>query len=147
MRSVFLLLLALLLSTHAVAGEVRVLYRFASPDVEVRGGEFQAIVFNGAVQLGPVGEPSYPFRGARILLPRGDRAASVRIERRDRRMLGGRHRLVPRQAAVPVGAPGRRALRVNRAAYEVDRWVRPAAAAFRTHRYRGHPIAVGSFSP
>ncbi|MBN1885414.1 MAG: T9SS type A sorting domain-containing protein [Candidatus Krumholzibacteriota bacterium] len=151
MRSTSLLscaLLAVLFAAGAAqAGEVRAVYRFDAPRIEPRGGGFSALVFENTIGLGPVGEPAFPFRGARILLPEGERAASVRIERRDWTPVAGTCRLAPRQAFIPVSAPRRSDLRVNEAAYGVDRWVEPETARFRTFHYRGHPIAVGSFSP
>ena len=128
--------------------EIRAVYRFDAPAVAVDDGGWTVLRFPDAVTSGTAGSPGYPFRGVRLLLPPGESVCSARIERRGWRLLEGRHQIRPRQRHVPgTGADAGGRLLVNEAAYGVDRWVSPPEPVFCTHFLRGHPIAVGAFSP
>ena len=130
------------------AGEVAATYFFSEPAVEKTREGFSLIVFPSAIQAGKAGEPSYPFRGACILLPEGERSTGVRIRRAGWRRIGEGIRLHPRQDPVPgIEAADSRGLLYKTSAYSVDEWIEPEASAFRTHYMRGHAIASGSFTP
>lgn len=135
----------------ARAVEVRVTYRFDEPRIERAGGGFSLLVFPSTVQAGKRGEPSLPFRGAAVLLPDGESVVSARIERRRWTPLPRAVRLYPRQDPSPTdgpaAGPGERPLLIREDVYAADRWIRPPDGRFRTQYLRGHPIAVGTFSP
>jgi hypothetical protein len=138
-----------LLAAVTAAATVRVVYRFAEPSIEALDGGFSRVVFEGAAQAGRPGEPTYPFRGAKILLPPGHAVSSARIFRKDWTRVAGAHRLFPAQlpvSGIGLEAGGRRFLR-RAEAYAVDRWVRPPDGPFRTRYLRGHAIASGAVSP
>jgi hypothetical protein len=144
-----LFICALLEAAGAGAATVRVVCRFDAPMIEALPGGFSLVVFDGAVQAGKRGEPSYPFRGVQILLPPGHIASSTRIVRGGWTVLDGAHRLFPAQEPVP-GVDldtGERRFLYDEAAYAVDRWMRPPDRPFATHCLRGHAIASGAVSP
>ncbi len=133
----------------AECATVRLTVSFASPRIETLPGGFTRAVFPATVQAGKPGEPSYPFRGVRALLPPGESIASVRTIRGGWRLIGGSRRLHPAQAVVPGmaldGAKGR--FLYNAAAYAATEWVYPPDAPFRTGYLRGHAIASGAVCP
>ncbi len=147
--TVALAVLVSLIPAALSAGEISVTYRFDDPTVVESQRGFSRITFPATVQSGLPGEPGYPFRGAAILLPPGEAAAAVRIERRGWQALGGPHRLHPVQLPVKAqeSESGRDAFLYTEQAYAVDRWVQPPDSRFTTHYCRGHAIAVGCFSP
>ncbi len=143
-----LFLILLVAPRPAPAGEVAVSYGFDRPLVKKTNDGFSLIVFPSAMQAGKAGEPSYPFRGACILLPEGERSCGVRIKRSGWRAIGEGIRLHPRQDPVPGLRQGdSRGFLYKASAYAVDRWVEPEASSFSTHYLRGHAIASGSFTP
>ncbi|MCX5752920.1 MAG: C25 family cysteine peptidase, partial [Candidatus Krumholzibacteria bacterium] len=149
--SVFLcaLLAALMAAACAESATVRLTMRFDPPRVEELAGGFSRMVFPATVQAGKPGEPSYPFRGVQALLPPGESISSVRVIRGGWKLIEGSHRLHPIQAVVPgmgIDAAKERFL-YNAAAYNVNEWVYPPEATFRTHYLRGHAIAAGTVSP
>jgi len=143
------LLCMLLAPAAALSGEVRVAYHFETPRIESAPGGFARAVLEGTVQGGRLGEPSYPFRPCRILLPPGQSVASVKIERGGWTLLGGKHTLYPAQPAVPgAEAPGQGGrFLYAAAAYAVDAWISPDESKFSTRYLRGHAIASGAVSP
>lgn len=162
-RSNIILLVAtvlVLVDAAAAAADVTVTYTFGAPTIESRSGGFSRIVFPTTIQAGKAGEPSFPFRGAAVLLPPGEAAVSVRIERRGWKIIPQAVRLQPRQDPVPGNTgptqadlpatgplqPGKRFL-FRPDVYAQDRWIHPPASEFRTRYLRGHAILTGSFSP
>lgn len=138
-----------LVSAPLAAATVRATYRFAEPRLVSLANGFARVEFDATVQAGKPGEPSYPFRGARILLPPGEAAASVRLVRSGWTALPGAHRLHPAQTPVrgtELDGAGSRFL-YRAAAYAVDRWVFPPESRFETHYLRGHAIATGTVCP
>ncbi len=139
--------LALALLSTAALADVTVTYRFADPAIESGGGGFSRIVFPATVQAGKAGEPSFPFRGAAVLLAPGEAAVSIRVERRGWKVIPQAVRLYPRQNPVPASDPPEKRFLYRADVYAQDRWIHPPAPEFRTRYLRGHPIATGSFSP
>ena len=136
-------------SSPLAAGTVRAVYRFDEPRVVSLANGFSRVEFDATVQAGKPGEPSYPFRGARILLPPGEAAVSIRLARSDWTTLPGAHRLHPAQRperGIDVERAGSRFL-YRAAAYAADRWVFPPESRFETQYLRGHAIATGTVSP
>jgi len=128
---------------------VRLTYHFAEPAVESLPGGFSRLIFPATMQAGRRGEPSYPFRGVRALLPPGESIARVNIKKSDWRIIGGAHRLYPAQAPVPgteIDSAEKR-FSYNAVAYETDAWIHPPNGELRTHYLRGHAIATGALSP
>jgi hypothetical protein len=144
-----LALAALVLPARAYSGEVRITYHFEAPRIERTVDGFARAIFEGTVQAGKLGEPSYPFRGCRILLPPGQSVTSVTFERGGWKTVSGSHRLYPAQAPVPSAEPAKPGERFlyNAAAYGIDSWVYPPESTFSTHYMRGHAIADGCLSP
>ncbi len=143
------LIAATLFAPRAECATVRLTVSFASPTFETLPGGFTRAVFPATVQAGKPGEPSYPFRGVRALLPPGESIASVRTIRGGWKLIGGSRRLHPAQAVVPGmaldGAKGR--FLYNAAAYAANEWVYPPEPSFRTSYLRGHAIASGAVCP
>jgi len=131
------------------AGETRCVYRFGNPSIEDAGGGFSRILFPNTMQAGKTGEPSYPYRKVQILLPKGERVKSVRIEKRGWNRIDRPCRLYPRQRPAPLsfGADRRPRFAYKSEAYEREGWTYPRPSEFSTHYLRGHSIATGSFSP
>ena len=93
---------------HAVAadaGEVRLTCHFEDPVIESTGNGFQRIFFPGVIQAGKPGEPEFPFRGVRILLPEGEEAISSKIIRKGWKPIAGSIRLHPKQNVRPGSDP------------------------------------------
>jgi hypothetical protein len=152
--------LALAVLPAPAPADVAVTYRFSDPAVEETGDGFSRIVFPATMQAGRPGEPTFPFRGAAVLLPPGEAALSVRIERRSWKSIPRAIRLLPRQAPLPgsmdlqgAGLPaagpalpdGRYLFREK--VYAENRWIHPPDPPFRTRYMRGHAILTGGFSP
>lgn len=131
------------------AGEIRMIYRFSEPGIERLEDGFSRVVFASTRQAGRAGEPSFPFRGVKLLLLPGESVSSSRMVRRGWTRIGGTHRLYPRQHPVPgqekVKGTGR--FIMDEAAYSANRWIHPPPPHFSTQYLRGHSIAVGAFSP
>jgi len=126
---------------------VTVTYRFGDPTVKSDGTGFSRLVFPATVQAGRAGEPSFPFRGAAILLPPGTEAAAVRVERRGWKVIPQAVRLYPGQYPLPgAGSPERRFL-YREDVYSRNSWINPPSPSFRTRYLRGHAVATGVFSP
>ncbi len=159
-RSITIAVLVLAVLSTAALADVTVTYRFADPAVESVDGGFSRIVFPATIQAGKSGEPSFPFRGAAVLLPPGEAAVSIRVRRRGWKVIQQSVRLCPQQDPVPGSKepphaglpatgpvqPGKRFL-FKADVYAQDRWIHPPAPKFRTRYLRGHPVATGSFSP
>ena len=145
----FLSLLLLFTSDVLCAGEISVTYRFEGPRVVDMGGGFSRIEFDQTVQAGKPGEPTFPFRGAQILLPPGEMVSGVTIDRKGWRVIGGEHKLHPKQYTVPgLERDGHgNGFLIKHETYEIDSWIHPPASKFSTHYLRGHAIAGGSFCP
>lgn len=143
------LVMAASIAAPLQAGEVSVTYRFGEPRVVETERGFELIEFPATIQGGRPGEPSYPFRGAAIVLPPGEAVSSVRIVRRGWIELRGSYRLHPMQPPVPgiESDFSARTFLHREEAYTVDRWVQPPDSKFTTQYCRGHAIAVGTFSP
>ncbi|MBN1163072.1 MAG: T9SS type A sorting domain-containing protein [Candidatus Krumholzibacteriota bacterium] len=131
------------------AGEISLTYRFEEPRVESAGNQFSRIFFSSTVQAGKAGEPTFPFRGATILLPPGEAVSHCRIERREWTRIEGEVLLHPRQYPVPGFESDRGESRFlyRGSVYQGEEWIHPPLSDFRTQYLRGHAIAVGSFSP
>jgi hypothetical protein len=139
-------LIVITASGEARAG-VKVTYNFGDPAVECAGSGFSRLVFPATVQAGRAGEPSFPFRGAALLLPPGEEAAGVRIERRGWKVISQAVRLYPRQDPVPGDGPAVKRFLYRNDVYTRDAWIYPPSPRFRTRYLRGHAIATGVFSP
>lgn len=139
-------LAAILLSSPVDADET-VTYRFSTPVVESVDGGFSRIIFPATVQAGKAGEPSFPFRGAVVLLPAGEAAASARVERRGWKVIPQAVKLVPRQDPVPGIDPPEKEFLYRADVYARDLWIHPPDPQFTTRFLRGHAIATGAFSP
>jgi hypothetical protein len=131
--------------------DVTVTYRFDAPAMEQAGPGFSRIVFPATVQAGRAGEPSFPFRGAAVLLPRGETITGVKVHRRGWKSVPGGARLYPRQDPVPgtdqpVMRTGREFL-YRSDVYTTDAWIDPPSPEFTVRYLRGHAVATGSFSP
>ena len=137
------------ISSELGAAEVRFVYRFDDPRLDITDNGYTRVSFPATMQAGKRGEPAYPFRGVQLLLPPGTSAVHVRIEKRSWSIISGKHRLHPMQQPVPGIDSDRRGggLLVSQSAYEVTSWVHPPASDFSTHYLRGHAIAVGAFTP
>jgi hypothetical protein len=139
-----------LICGHAVA-DVAVSYRFSPPVIETLEGGFSRLVFPSSMQAGRIGEPSFPFRGAAVLLPTGEAVASMRIERRGWQVISGYVRLYPCQPPVPGSAASvqgaERRFHYKTDLYARDEWIDPPDPVFETRYLCGHPIATGTFSP
>ncbi len=136
------------MSCGLTAAEIKVVYHFEKPLIEALDSGFSRIIFPATIQAGRAGEPTYPFRGVRVLLPPGETVVNVQVERKGWTLIGGKHKLYPRQHPVPgIDKDGSGALLLNNSAYEIDRWVHPPVSEFRTRYLRGHAIASGTFSP
>lgn len=139
--------LAAILLSSPVGADVNVTYRFNTPVIESIDGGFSRIIFPATVQAGKAGEPSFPFRGAAVLLPHGEAAASVRVERRGWKAISRSVKLVPRQDPVPgIDRPEKEFL-YRADVYARDLWIHPPDPQFTTRYLRGHAIATGTFSP
>ena len=142
-------MVSLAIAASARPSTVRLTLNFDSPKLEALPGGFSRISFPATVQAGKPGEPSYPFRGVQALLPGGEAIVRVSMVRGGWTLLGGSNKLHPAQETVPGTLidgtkPG---FLYRPAAYQVDTWVYPPEATFRTHYLRGHAIAAGSVSP
>ncbi len=131
------------------AGQVTATYRFDQPEVIKIDREFSMLIMDNTIQAGMAGGPSFPFRGAAILLPPGEEVMSVNIEKRGWREISVDRRLYPRQHPVSGIEEGKdtRGLLINSSLYSRDRWIHPPRSEFTTQYLRGHSIAVGAFSP
>ncbi len=138
--------IVLLVAASALA-DVTVTYRFDDPVVESVDGGFSRLVFPATMQAGKAGEPSFPFRGAALLLPPGEEAVSVHIDRRGWKVIPQSVRLFPRQDPVPGTDPPEKRFLYKADVYTRDSWIYPPAPQFRTRYLRGHAIATGNFSP
>jgi hypothetical protein len=145
----FLFLCAQLGAASAGAASVKIVCHFDAPAIEILENGFSRVLFDGAVQIGKPGEPSYPFRGIQVLLPPGHTVTNAHITRTGWTLIEGAHRLYPAQEPVPgvdLGSGARRFL-YKAEAYASDRWERPPEAPFRTHYLCGHAIASNAISP
>ncbi len=142
-------LLTVLLVSVAEAGQVSVTYRFGNPRMEKTDNGFSRIYFPSTVQAGRAGGPSFPFRGAQILLPPGERVSGLTIRRRGWKKIEKNIRLHPRQHPTPgINRDNMdNRLLYDSAVYESNEWIHPPVSEFSTHYYRGHSIAVGNFTP
>ena len=131
------------------AGQVSVTYHFKDPEIETSPNGFSRVFFSSTVQAGKAGGPSFPFRGVKILLPPGEAASNISFVRRGWKDINKDIILHPRQHPVPGIEKDRseNGLLYNSAAYLSTEWLHPPTSELRTHYYRGHPIATGSFSP
>ncbi|MDZ7860797.1 MAG: C25 family cysteine peptidase [Candidatus Krumholzibacteriota bacterium] len=147
--SFILLLICASLPFSLYSAEVSVVYHFDTPYVMNNSKGFSRIIFPNTIQAANPGEPSVPYRKAQILLPAGQKAIDVRIEKRNWEKIGSRCRLHPRQHVVPgdLRSGGRGGFIYKSSSYNIDKWIYPPVSNFSTHYLRGHPIATGSFSP
>lgn len=143
------LIFAAAFCTQVRAGTVTVTYSFGAPLMEDSGHGFTRMIFPSTVQAGSPGHPSFPFRSVMILLPEGEEAVGMSIDKDEWISAGSGVTLFPRQHTVPgSGISSRQGeFVIDRQAYEADRWTYPADSQVRTHYLRGHAIAVGGFSP
>ncbi len=146
---ILLLLAAVLIAfpTGSSSADISVKYIFDAPSVESLDGGFSRIVFPSTVQAGKAGEPSFPFRGAAVLLPPGEEAVSLRIERRGWKVIPQAVRLHPRQDPVPGSERPEKRFLYKADVYARDSWIHPPSPRLRTRYLRGHAIATGAFSP
>jgi len=146
---IFLLIAAIFISIHtgSATADVTVRYIFDTPSIENVDGGFSRIVFPATVQAGKAGEPSFPFRGAAVLLPPGEEAVSSHIDRRGWKVIPQAVKLYPRQDPVPGSDRPEKRFLYKADVYARDSWIHPPAPQFRTRYLRGHAIATGTFSP
>jgi hypothetical protein len=142
-------LLLLIMPITAEGSSVSIVCKFDPPVIESSQGEFSRILFPATVQAGHAGGPSLPFRGVAVLLPEGESITDVKLDRRNWTVLPGKVKLHPRQHVVPGNAVKRpdSEFAYRPELYAQDRWIDPPTSKFRTRYLRGHPVAVGSFSP
>ena len=147
--SIILILAIFFVSIHTGtnAANVTIRYTFDSPSIESHGNGFSRIIFPATIQAGKAGEPSFPFRGAAVLMPPGEAVVSIRIERRGWKVIPQSLKLYPRQDPVPGNDPPKKHFLFKADVYSQDCWIHPPAPEFRTRYLRGHAIATGSFSP
>ena len=145
----FLLLSAILIlaCSGSAFADVTVRYTFDNPSIESVDGGFSRIVFPATMQAGKAGEPSFPFRGAAVLLPPGEEAVSVHVERRGWRIISGSVRLYPRQEPSPGSDRPVKRFLYKAGVYARDSWIHPPGPQMKTRYLCGHSIATGNFSP
>jgi hypothetical protein len=143
----FIATATILASYDEAPADVTVTWRFDAPSIEAVDGGFSRIVFPATMQAGKAGEPSFPFRGAAVLLPPGEEVVSLHVERRGWKVIPQSVRLYPRQDPVPGIDPPEKHFLYKADVYARDSWIHPPAPRLRTRYLRGHAIATGTFSP
>ncbi|MBC8313433.1 MAG: hypothetical protein H8E33_04245 [Candidatus Cloacimonetes bacterium] len=106
MKKIFIILISLLCTSLLLANIISQEYYFENPAV-TKQQNYYKIKFENTKQFGKIGEPSLPYRGAKLLLPEGEIAISVNIKKYDKIELKDEITLAPIQPQYPLSYDGK----------------------------------------
>jgi len=96
MKKIFLLLTLLAVAAFLFSETVVFDHNFSKPVITTYNG-YQKVNFENSVLLGKIGEPSLPYLGIKLLLPKGESAVKINIVKNDLTPIDGEFTLLPGQ--------------------------------------------------
>ena len=148
MKSVSAVIFMLVFTSIVFSGAVTYNLTIPEPRIDLTDNGHR-VVLDEALSTGAVGEPRLPVWGLNILLPMGEEAISVTIDRGQAVSLGTGFNIPPVQKQYPLSfnGPADPEFR-NEELYRADSFFpQELAASFRTDFYRGYGIASIAVNP
>ena len=131
----------------SIAGTIEKTYYFSSPNVK-QSGEFQTIQFEGTMQTGQIGQPSFPYLAVSLLLPPGEMAESIELICENEITLDGVYTLFPYQPSRPLSEEKPFVFQKNQDVYQsTSTFPVSMSGKLGTNFLNGHSFGFSSFTP
>ncbi|MDO8898794.1 MAG: C25 family cysteine peptidase, partial [Bacteroidales bacterium] len=131
----------------SIAGEITHSYHFSQP-VLTRSGAYDVINFSNTMLTNRAGEPLLPYHAISLLLPPGERAVSIEIQRKGEIKLDGVFSIIPAQPSRPISESRPSVFIKNEAVYSSEKaYPNSPIGSLTTQFMNGHSFAFSSFTP
>lgn len=131
----------------SIAGTIEKTYYFSSPSIK-QSGEFQTIQFEGTMQTGQIGQPSFPYLAVSLLLPPGEIAESIELICENESLLDGDYTLFPYQPSRPLSEEKPSVFQKNEDIYRsTSSYPVSMSGKLGTSYLNGHSFGFSSFTP
>lgn len=148
-----LLLLSFLLSfvfvyssQSSIGSTIKHRYTFLPPIIKSQSDGTSLLYFSKCFQAGKIGEPTLPLNPCALLLPPGHVAKDIRVTFINRKQLGKRLVLSPKQSPRTEFLPQSSKV-LNEQVYASNKIYKCPNPSVQTHFWYGHSIALSHFSP
>lgn len=142
--------LLLLSGVLAFAGVVEKTYFFSASEIKnTKTSEgYDIVSLNGTMNTAPAGEPALPYNAVSLLLPPGEKAASVELLLSGKKVLDGKFTIYPQQHSRPY-SEGPSGEFVQKTDLYRSSSVYPDVkhSHLSTHYLYGHSFALSTFTP
>lgn len=147
MKKLIQFILFSLVITTLQGGEVRKTYYFGDYSL-VQKGEWQLLNLKNTLPAGKTGEPMLPFCAVSLILPPGEKAVAITIEKEDAFTIPGTVRLMPKQEVRPISMGNSGFFLQNEAIYKSDiSYPEQAYSHLTTSYLNGVSFALSTFTP
>lgn len=141
------LLILFLLLTNITYAQVVQEYEFLNPQFSSRG-QFHEIHFENTLLTASAGQAALPYQAVSLLLPEGQKAASIEVILYDKVELDGAYLLKPAQASRPLSQADQGDISFDANLYKsTEIYPSQPYGHLTTEILHGHRIAMSSFSP
>jgi len=147
MKKLNLFLIFVLIATFGFADNISITYNISTPEI-VNSGEYQYVMFDGALMTGLSGEPSLPYFAISLLVPPGEIATSIKFIGEDKVSIEGNYNLYPYQNSKPLSEPYKSKFHINESVYKSNSsYPHNAMGGLSTSFLGGHGVAMSTFTP
>lgn len=147
MKKIFLAFALLSIGLSTWADGLVHTYHFAAPTFSKHQG-YDLIHFDQAMLTSRSGEPLIPYISISLLLPQGEEAISITIEKDGKTAIPGRFELFPTQPSRPLSAKDASVFQKNETIYKSAKpYPGDEKPHLSTHFMNGFGFAFASFSP
>lgn len=147
MKRVLALLVVVIVGFTSLASEITQTYQFSHPGLQKRLGH-DVISFEQTMLTNRVGEPLLPYQSVSLLLPPGEEAVSVTIEKSGKVAIPGTFELYPAQSSKPLSETKVSPFQKNLAIYKSSiPYPYQEENRVITQYLNGFAFAFASFSP
>jgi len=142
----FTILLLATISTILFAGTIQQTISIATPTIQQVNG-YSRLQLPGSYSMSKVGEPEIPYLGINLLIPDGEEAVSVKVERVGLKTITLNNQLVPQQKPAILSKKAPDFVKPLESAYHLEAFPISNTRGLTTNFYCGHPIASLAVSP
>lgn len=147
MKLLLSLLLMSLLSQAMLAGDVEKTYKFSDARIQPKGS-WQTVSLDHTLPAGLIGEPMLPYHQVALMLPPGEKAASMQISGEELTVIPGSFQLFPQQASQPLSKGPDSLFRKNEAVYRMNAaYPKNPAGHLINGCLNGYSFALSTFTP
>jgi len=147
MRKLALFILLFSMTIGLFAEEIKVRYNFSTPTIEANG-DYSILKLDNCRNISIAGDPIIPWHAVSILLPQGEEAVNIRIEKSNPILLSTSKQLFPGQHVQPISEGGSGIFVKNETSYNSSEpFPKNDLGTFSTQFMNGFAFCISTFSP